>query len=501
MSKNKTEYFYSISSERELNTLLEGREAGTCVKWKPPVSSQIESGFTGVIWKRHGDRGHILPLVVVVRNDDLRRLCARLSQFRSDFSPLTAWCHVLSPQELENLNSLDLKPNLRGFEAAWTGLIVAEAHLLAGRSVADLRISACLATQSFAVARATALWTRVTPGAVIERYDAINKLVNKTIGDRASIPIGQLRLTFFAIWNALAALSDSRTEYDTSEVEPIVASLKGLLKARMNSEKNSNEAECFASPLMQIVPEARELLKLKHFTPERRLQLFDNLMENLGSTSPIRERLRSTTLPLILGYLATVVAGGKPSLHLAETHARRWPQILAWAYVVGGVGQSVLWTSSFDGLGRLVARELTRTCRLGEPPTCDFALNEGMALTDPQLSDPFVFLRIKQAKIVNILLMPGVNVAVSIGDDMGVNRRKQKTRAQREQERILTVSGSNPIPVLAEALWPHFRTRVETIVEKSLTQRAFGTRQRNMSKHRKGKKRGTQEKLSLGTED
>ena len=369
----------------------------------------------------------------------------------------------LSPQDLETPDSFDWKPNLGGLEAAWAGLVVAEARLLTEQPVAELRISACLATQSFAVARATALWVHALPDSVIEKFDAANRLIGGNVPDRTGLLAGRLRATLFPIWNSLAALSKSTQAYTTPELEPIAASLRALLDARNHGDPVSNEAECFARPLMKSVPEAQEFVTLERLTPEQRLLLFDNLIDRLISISPHRERLRRIALPLILGYLATIAAGGKPSLQLTERHAHRWPEIMAWAYVVGGLGESVLWTSSFDGLGRLVARELIRSFRLDDPPTCDFALDEGRALIDSKLSNPLVHLRIKQARIVTIALMPGVNIPVSVGESLGAGLRQRTPQSHKGPERTLDDTRPGLMAQLADALWPYIRRHVEEV--------------------------------------
>jgi hypothetical protein len=152
--------------------------------------------------------------------------------------------------------------------------------------------------------------------------------------------------------------------------------------------------------------------------------------------------------------------GGDHSLALAESNANRWPEITAWAYVVGSVGERVVWTSGFDGLGRLIARELTRPLRLDEPPTCDFSFDEASVLADSKLADPLVHLRIKQSRVAAVALYPGVNMAIPLvpaPQDIGKPARG-----------LGTSSGSsfpgNPLAVLSDALWPFLRGRVADLV-------------------------------------
>ncbi|KUM24510.1 hypothetical protein AU467_29985 [Mesorhizobium loti] len=90
----------------------------------------------------------------------------------------------------------------------------------------------------------------------------------------------------------------------------------------------------------------------------------------------------TNVLCFLAGYIVTIAAGGTPSLGLAEQVSGRWPQVLAWAFLIGSLGERVLWNSGFDGLGRLVAREMLKSFRLDEFPSCDIYLEEGEILVD-----------------------------------------------------------------------------------------------------------------------
>jgi len=168
---------------------------------------------------------------------------------------------------------------------------------------------------------------------------------------------------------------------------------------------------------------------------------------------------------MLAGYLATVAAGGKPSLKLAENHASRWPEITAWAYSIGGIGEQVFWTSGFDGLGRLVARELMRPFSLNEPPSCDFSLEEATALADTQLSDPLVHLRIKQSRIATVAILPGVNVSVLFSESLAQEPPKESGRTDRQTSFDPAGSGRDAAALIADAIWPHIQPKVRELVK------------------------------------
>lgn len=138
---------------------------------------------------------------------------------------------------------------------------------------------------------------------------------------------------------------------------------------------------------------------------------------------------------------------------MVEASAQRWPQIMAWAYVLGGIGEKVVWTSSFDGLGRLVARDLLRPLRLSDAPTCDFSLDEAAVLVDAQLSDPFVHLRIKQSRIVTVSLFPGVNISLPLASEANQDGATVNLASQQINPPVW----NEELAKLAKSLWPYLR--------------------------------------------
>ena len=437
--------------------------------------------------------GNARPLVLVVREEDQKRLCGRYMVLRSDLSPLTAWCHILTPQRFEYLDSLYRAPEFGGLEAAWAGLAIAEAHLITEKPTNDIRISSCLATQSFAVARATALWKDTSPLDVADRCDEARQLVRPiTHEDSRTI---RLRHALAPIWDSLKNLTVQTVGCRKSEIEPVVSSLRALLNARLNNDPS--EALLFAAPLLSKIPELKPLDSLPSLTPEERLHLFDQFVEQLciiGSSKA--ERFRRLVLPLAAGYLATVAAGGKSSLNMAEKLSVQWPEITAWAYTIGGFGETVTWTASFDGLGRLVARELTRPVHLDEPPNYDISLEEALILVDRKLGDPLVHLRIKQARILTISILPGVNILVSVGEprELGkadpVSITKNNWLAQQE-----FAPRGDPIPALFEALWPYIRRSFEDMLKDPYLREESRTRGTYKQKEKIKGKRSYQKKL------
>jgi len=473
--------FFATVDETELNAAL----AGTKVHGYPwngqhPTFRMGPRTF-GMLCKQH-DSDFFQPLVLIVRKDEHRRLFGRLAQIRTDFSPLTTWCHILTPKQFEPFHELNREPELGGFEAAWTGVAVAEALLLSDIQLSDLKIPACLATVSFAIARSAALWQ--TPiEETIERYDAAHQLFRPT--DQRML---RLRAAFDPVWNVLAVASDYAPSKPDSRLGLLVEAVTSLHHARLNNIPD--EQSGFFQRLSGIAAEAEELIGLPRLTPEQRVKIFDNITSRLAA--PNDSGVSRIALAMLAGYVSTVAAGGAASLSLLQPHAQRWPEITGWAYALGSLGQRVVWTSSFDGLGRLIIRELMRAFRLDEGPTCDFALDEATILFDAQLADPFVYLRIKQARIATISLVPGVNVPVPLREQSPEARSSEDVRRDRQSDNLARSVSSDTLEVLSEAVWRRLRSRIESYVDT-----AARNSLRNLERNRSNRRSSEQSKLPL----
>jgi hypothetical protein len=477
------DYRYTVADEPTLDSVVSGNATPNSVSlFSLRGGKSLKSGTTGVVWTEDPIGRLARPIALISHEDDIRRLCGRYSQLRSDLSPLTSWCHLLTPKFFDPLDTIMRRPDLRGMEAAWIGLIVAEAMLSAEKPLSSVRISACLATQSFVIARSNSLWHGVSTEEALKRLDFGNQICRyETASERREGRNFKLRSSLQSIWLTLTGCLSPELSV-RSEVRPLVQALHALQQARSDGDKE--EAARFAKPLVQLEPEVSEFERLGELTPEMRLRLFDRLIERLGGTSE-RETARRLALTVLSAYLATVAAGGAPSLALAESHVARWPEITAWAYVLGGVGERVLWTSAFDGLGRLVARELLRPYRLDEPPTCDFSFEEVAVLTDPGLKDPLVNLKIKQARQVTMALFPGVNASMPLGEQSVVSKPDSARLPPRD-----------PTVLLAENLWPHLKSRLDEYL-KQLSSTQGGGEQATGTRNRGKRRAGPQTQLPL----
>src|SRR5437588_8913534 len=99
----ETKNLYNVATESELDKLLAGQGTGLGgfpAPWSmAPRPTPIS---IGVVWKSASNPHEPQqPIALICREEDIRRLCGRYAQLHSDLSPLTAWCHLLTPQFFE----------------------------------------------------------------------------------------------------------------------------------------------------------------------------------------------------------------------------------------------------------------------------------------------------------------------------------------------------------------------------------------------------------------
>ncbi len=475
--------FYCVD-DKELDGLLRGDEVGGLVRYDVRNANSLPVGKVGVLLDPvRSEREQSRPLALVCHDEDIQWLCGRYAHVRAELSPLTAWCHLLSTVFHRDLERGVREPEFGSTLAAWSGLAIAEISLLSRKPLSEIRIAACLASATFAVARTKALWRDLHVDLVYQRFELANKICRRQgLTSEQQPRVSHVRRSLSPLWKCLVTLSGQNIGSDTEELYPVIIGLDALRRARANGKPN--EAAYLVESLKEAAPEISVYEHLTDLAPEARLKLFDELIGVYKKTRR-QDVTRRNALAVASAYLATVAAGGSSSLALLEDYADEFPELTGWAYLIGGIGEKVTWTSAFDGLGRLVSRELSRSFRLNEPPTCDFAFDEAIVLVDNQLKDPLVHLRIKQARLLNVALFPGVIITIPTIDAVSAEGRPEEVEEKSPPpiSEMPTNIDESVLQVLANALWPH----ILPLVIEEATQR-FATKRRPKLTERGGRR-------------
>lgn len=474
---------YVIASEDELVEILSGSSSATAGVMPLSPGSRLAERMTGVFLKHFDDERPPKPIMLVSREQDQRRLFARFSQLRSDLSPLSSWCHLVSPEMAERLDDLTVSPSYGGFEAAWCGLIVADAALMTRRAPSKLSSAACFTTQSFAIARSAGLWGALHHNEIFERFDQARNV----FGARHDRVLAA-RQSLSPIWAALLSASAGVV----GSGDRVIGALSNALIAL--SRRGDNEVSSgrlIAGSLLGLLSEAVDLQDVEELPSKARLALYDKIVDRLRGADPKADRAILTAAPFICGYLATIMAGGQASYSVAEASSSEFPEILAWAYVIGGLREKVTWTSGFEGLGRIVARELERPLHFADGPTADVAIEEARSLIDPALSDPLVHIKLKSSRTAQVSLYPGVVTLIGYepNGESEVSRRSAAQSVSRAADAMAMTSKSDSVlSALADALVPLLQDRLRiSELDKRVQTRSKSTNKTRASTESKHK--------------
>ena len=178
MMTSEPKFYCASVSRQDLAEVLRGRRADKPAPLQPRLLPRLSSKEALVIWADESIR----PCIIGVSDNDRQELFSWATVFHRDLSPLSSWCHVLSPDEINRLSGLGKwQPQLNGLEAAWAGAAVAEAMILSRRNFDSISLPTCLATDNFAIARTAALYgAREALGETLEFLEAVRDRLRRS---------------------------------------------------------------------------------------------------------------------------------------------------------------------------------------------------------------------------------------------------------------------------------------------------------------------------------
>ena len=153
------------------------------------------------------------------------------------------------------------------------------------------------------------------------------------------------------------------------------------------------------------------------------------------------------------GRIISRIGGAERDLRLAETFDEGYPSVLTWAAILGGLGATTYWSDAFGGIGRLVARELSRSFDLCEPPSSDISADELFVLAGPDRREGARF-RTASRQSASVSLRLGVVTELSLVEE---ERKLDAPRANSQPKSVGEVSEYRKAQNLAQQLFPFIR--------------------------------------------
>lgn len=375
---------------------------------KLPVKLRIPQVAVGYI-DSHFD---LLPKFLVIPGSDRREFFAWINTYCPFATPLSQWCRIVSEEELVRVHSLEVIPRYGDFASAWAGAVVGEAILNVGIGSASsqLSVAALQSCASFVAARAFGLWGPGNTFAIsMERYEIARNIFGNTNRNSDC-------LEYHDLWKVLGILSSkemTQNSITSLSVQLIVQSCQDIRKSGFVSR----------SVTAQIVRElgwSEGIIEFEKNGSEQRIVMFDNAVEHMVRSVPNAPKNCKTLEEFAIAYLAARI-GGSASSHitLLEKLVNNYPMIVLWYGVVSALYRSEIWGTEFGGLGRLALKEISFPFRFDDPPRCDVAFDELIALVDPDhLSDSLGF-RGATHRALNIEVSLGVNAMIRLSSLYG----------------------------------------------------------------------------------
>ena len=370
---------------------------------KLPVKLRVPQVAVGYI------DGHFdpLPKFLVIPGTDRREFFAWVNTYCPFVTPLSQWCRVISEEELVRVQSLEVIPRYGNFASAWAGAVVGEAILNVGigNTPSQLPVAALQSCTSFVAARAFGLWGSGNISTVsMSQYEIARDIFENTNRNSDC-------LEYHKLWEVLGILSnngmthDSRTSLST---QLMIQSCKDIQKSDFVSR----------SVMFQIIKELvwpEKIVEFEKSGSEQRIVIFDNAVERLIQSRSDTPKDLKILGEFAVAYLAARI-GGSASSHIAllEKLVKSYPMMALWYGVVSALYRSEVWGAEFGGLGRLALKELSFPLRFDDPPRCDIAFDELIALVGPNNNSQSLRFRGATHRALNIEVSLGVNAMIRL---------------------------------------------------------------------------------------
>ncbi|MBI1774610.1 MAG: hypothetical protein HYR63_04605 [Proteobacteria bacterium] len=385
----------------QLISILRDTEVGWRESHVTPTSAlDPKSGEVTLVYTANGFHR---PFLMIVPTSDQRDILARISTFGADVAPLSQWMRVVTSDWARRLLNDSISPSFGNLAPAWVGAILGEVLIREPVELTEIPISWVHATYGYSVARFRALWGDIR---------SPHKIVDDIIAGRLLLRAESLRPPegLAAIWFHLLDLQSGTgvsLVSPTSEQEIIRSALTEIQGSGTISEKS-------VELMAREAPDLRDLSVIETIGAEDRVRLFDRFVEVLREMTGRREAKGRELLRFAIGYLVGRIGAGETNLKLLNVISRNEPATMVWATTLPALFRPFPWGRAFDGLGRLILRDLLAPLHPTDIPVADISLDELRVIVNPQVDYKRLPFRTCQRAFALVELAPGVSHAMSL---------------------------------------------------------------------------------------
>lgn len=393
---------YALVEREQLLDVLSGRPAQSLKGLPFPVRKidwRDREHDTAVGYWERPKLSLAMPDFLIIADGNERELLAWIDTYCANAAPISQWCRVYTESTIRHIDDPIIPSKLGKLSAAWAGAIIGECVVqMGGRgSVGELSLTAVMASHTFPIARANALWSKkISLDTLVPKLEKAASLLNSTPR--------RLSPTHLApVWKVLGTLNDASSQ-DLS-FDPTEALIRNACEEIHSSGAMSTETLGYFA---EVIPKAETLIKLDELTAEQRVEVFDELTDGFRGNVDSRDALVRLT-EFLMGFLANRVgSGGTGHLKLLYPWVNIFPLSPVWFGVNSALWKAEVWGSQYGGLGRLVQRELKYSLDIREQPRADISFDELTAAVDPEHGG-FVFdFRGAAVRTFSVEIAPGV---------------------------------------------------------------------------------------------
>jgi len=448
--------WFTKSNRKKLLDILTGNGISTLTDYVysdifPTIPISQDDFY--LIWENDPQELRRLPIIIIVADGQLRDFLAWVITYFQNYRPFTAYFRVVEFTTILSLNNWFSPPALGRLETACVGLIISETNLLSSLRDKPLQITPlnCMGTISYILSRALALGANLQHiDYICEQWSVIRRLTEQPY---RKIETESVK-TIFKILLSIGSNNLNNKQFDSKhETSAIITS--ACLEI-MNEGRVSNSTWRNLTKDVGFLHDAHEAMESAR---EDRVRYFERL---LTDNSKFKFSNSSLLHEFIFGYLGSLIGPGTLTYtELVFRHAASFPTILLWYGLCAGLQKKNELLSSYNVLGRRIARELLRYESLLRPPDSDIAFSELQVLFEGDVKVKDFLTYTSTRVIIEILPCISTNLVWTTKDSKQQIELFPQYNETRETEKLFIDLGNH----LMSALNIH-RTLIEPLNER-----------------------------------
>lgn len=361
------------------------------------------------------------PFLIVVPTSEHREILARVGTYGGDLAPLTQWVRVVSADWARRLLEDSIKPKVDDLAPAWVGATIGEILAHQAVDLSSISMNWIYSTATFAVARSRMLWRDIKSSDRVA--EDIVKARTLLRSDQTYQPSGLQK-----IWMHLSDLDDASLRVSSRAVEDEL-----IRRALVDIRSSGSLSQETTSLMAEEVRDLKDLSIIDTIGPEDRVRLFDRLTGVMRENRDAVSESGIDILQFCLAYIVGRVGAGEANLDLIGDLRDKYPSVMVWAATLPALFRAFPWGRAFDGLGRLVLRELIAPLYPQDMPNADISLDELSATMNARVDYKRLPFRTAQRAFAMVELMPGVGSAISFAGVGRSNRAIVEPTVPRQQ--------------------------------------------------------------------